>query len=498
MILFLASRPVVPTARRLSSAAFRSATGPRPGPPPRGTGAGPAAPRRTDDTDDTDNTDDGGAAAPEAGATPARAARAPEATGAHGPRTRPSPRSLIAPYRRLFAVPGAVAFTLAGLVGRVAGSMLGVGIVLMIATVRDSYALAGAVSATGLAVTALTGPLLGRLVDRHGQARVAVPAVAVYALGATAMLLCVHYGAPAWALFVCAVGSSGVPSLGSMTRARWAAVHHDDPAARHTANSFEQVVDEVCFMAGPALAMVLCTAVFPEAGVATAAVLLVVGTLLFAAQRRTEPPPRTRATSAPGSGSGGAEGSLTRSPGLRVVVLTFLATGAVFGSMEVATVAAVESYGHGSASSAVLALQAAGSCVAGLVFGALPVRGSAATRFLAGVAAMAVAALPLLAANGLATLTPLLFVAGMATAPTMISGMTLVHRLTPPTRLNEGMTTVYTGLLVGISAGAAAGGWTVDHLGPAAGYTAPATAAALALLAAAGGAGRLRRSLGAG
>ncbi|MFK4188260.1 MFS transporter [Streptomyces sparsogenes] len=487
MILFLASRPVVPTARRLSSATFRSATASRPGPPPRGTGTGPAAPRRTDD---------GAAAGPETGATPARAARAPEATSAHGPRTRPSRRSVLAPYRRLFAVPGAVAFTLAGLVGRVAGSMLGVGMVLMIATVRDSYALAGAVSATGLAVTALTGPLLGRLVDRHGQARVAVPAVAVYALGATAMLLCVHYGAPAWALFVCAVGSSGVPSLGSMTRARWAAVHRDDPAARHTANSFEQVVDEVCFMAGPALAMVLCTAVFPEAGVATAAVLLVVGTLLFAAQRRTEPPPRPRTRSASASASASAsEGSLARSPGLRVVVLTFLATGAVFGSMEVATVAAVESYGHGSASSAVLALQAAGSCLAGLVFGALPVRGSAATRFLAGVAAMAVAALPLLAANGLATLTPLLFVAGMATAPTMISGMTLVHRLTPPTRLNEGMTTVYTGLLVGISAGAAAGGWTVDHLGPDAGYTAPATAAALALLAAAGGAGRLRRSL---
>ncbi|WP_370656745.1 MFS transporter [Streptomyces sp. NBS 14/10] len=361
----------------------------------------------------------------------------------------------------------------------------------MIATVRDSYALAGAVSATGLAVTAVTGPLLGRLVDRHGQARVAVPAVAVFALGATATLLCVHYGAPAWALFVCAAGSSGVPSLGSMTRARWASVHHDDAAARHTANSFEQVVDEVCFMAGPALAMVLCTAVFPEAGLATAAVLLAVGTLLFAAQHRTEPPPqRTH------SASSSANEPLVRSPGLRVVVVTFLATGAVFGSMEVATVAAVESYGHGSASSAVLALQAAGSCAAGLVFGALPVRGSAAARFLTGVAAMAVAILPLLTATGLATLAPLLFVAGMATAPTMISGMTLVHRLTPPTRLNEGMTTAYTGLLIGISAGAAAAGWTVDHLGPTAGYTAPATAAALALLTAASGAGRLRRSLG--
>ncbi|MFD8383353.1 MFS transporter [Streptomyces sp. NPDC059679] len=465
MILFLASRPVVPTptVRRTRSGAARAV----PTAAPRGTGATPHA----------------------AGGTPYSGAR--RITDDRGPDPHPPRRSLLAPYRRLFAAPGALAFTFAALAGRVAGAMLGVSMVVMIATVRDSYALAGAVSATGLAVTAVTGPLLGRLVDRHGQARVAVPAVAVFALGATATLLCVHYGAPAWALFVCAAGSSGVPSLGSMTRARWASVHRDDAAARHTANSFEQVVDEVCFMAGPALAMVLCTAVFPEAGLATAAVLLVVGTLLFAAQHRTEPP-----TQRTHSASASANEPLVRSPGLRVVVITFLATGAVFGSMEVATVAAVESYGHTSASSAVLALQAAGSCAAGLVFGALPVRGSAAARFLTGVAAMAVAILPLLTATGLATLAPLLFVAGMATAPTMISGMTLVHRLTPPTRLNEGMTTAYTGLLIGISAGAAAASWTVDHLGPTAGYAAPATAAALALLAAASGAGRLRRSLG--
>ncbi|MDW6062326.1 MFS transporter [Streptomyces sp. FXJ1.4098] len=466
---------MVPTVRRPQSGAARGAA-PTPRTTtdtalgrPRGTGAasGPGpAPRTVDGTP----------------------APAQQITDDRGPGRRPPRRPFLAPYRRLFAAPGALAFTLAALAGRVAGAMLGVSMVVMIATVRDSYALAGAVSATGLAVTAATGPLLGRLVDCHGQARVAVPAVAVFALGATATLLCVHYGAPAWALFVCAAGSSGVPSLGSMTRARWADVHRDDAAARHTANSFEQVVDEVCFMAGPALAMVLCTAVFPEAGLATAAVLLVVGTLLFAAQRRTEPPPQPRTDT--------AAGSPLRSPGLRIVVITFLATGAVFGSMEVATVAAVESYGHGSASSAVLALQAAGSCAAGLVFGALPMRGSAVTRFLAGVAAMAVAILPLLTATGLATLAPLLFVAGMATAPTMISGMTLVHRLTPPARLNEGMTTAYTGLLIGISAGAAAAGWTVDHLGPTAGYTAPATAAALALLAAAGGAGRLRRSPG--
>ncbi|WFB11759.1 MFS transporter [Streptomyces sp. LX-29] len=357
----------------------------------------------------------------------------------------------------------------------------------MIALTRDSYALAGAVSAAGIAVTAAAQPLLGRLVDRHGQAKVAVPAVAVFAAGATAMLLCVHYEAPAWTLFVCAAGSSGMPGLGAMTRARWAAIYADDAAARHTATSFEQVVDELCFMLGPALAMVLCTAAFPEAGLLTATALLVLGTLLFATQRATEPAPHPREPR-----TDDKDRSPLRHPGLRTVAVTFLATGAVFGSMEVATVAAVESYGDGSASGAILALQAGGSCLAGLVFGALPVRGSATARFIAGVAAMAVAMLPLLAADGLGSLAVCLVLAGMATAPTMINGMTLVQRLTPAARLTESITTTYTGLLIGISAGAAAGGWSVEHFGPTNGYATPAIAAALALAAAVAGARRLR------
>ncbi|MGP3983285.1 MFS transporter [Streptomyces sp. KR80] len=361
--------------------------------------------------------------------------------------------------------------------------------VVMIATTRDSYALAGAVSATGVALTAIMSPLLGRWVDRHGQARVAVPAALVFAAGATAMLLSVRYGAPDWALFVCCAGSSAVPSLGAMTRARWTELYRDDAASRHTAGSFEQVLDELCFMLGPVLAMLLCTTAFPEAGLLTATVLLVAGTLLFAAQRRTEPPVHARI--------GEGARSPLHNPGLRVVLVTFLATGALFGSMEVATIATVDALGGGSASSALLALQAAGSCVAGLIFGAVPVRGTAPMRFVAGVAAMAVAVLPLLAADGLGTLAVLLFVAGMATAPTMATGMTLVQDVVPAARLNEGMTTVFTGLLIGISAGAAAGGWTVDRLDGAAvsyAYAAPAAAGLLALIAAL--AGRRRLHLG--
>ncbi|MFF3768419.1 MFS transporter [Streptomyces sp. NPDC001922] len=396
-------------------------------------------------------------------------------------------RGPLAPYRRIFAAPGAVAFTLAGALARLPMSMLGVATVLLIALERDSYALAGAVSATGVAVTAGTAPLLGRLVDRHGQARVAVPAVLVFATGTACLLLCVHYGAPDWALLLSCAGSSGAPGIGAMTRARWTHLHRDSPALRHVAGSFEQVLDELCFMTGPVLAMLLCTLVAPEAGLLTAAVLLTAGTLLFAAQRATEPPVHPRP-------HGRSAGPL-RVPGLGVLLAVLLATGALFGSMEVATIAAVDALGGTAPSSAVLALQAAGSAAAGLVFGALRLRAASAGRLVTGVAAMALGVLPLTAADVLPALAAGLFLAGTATAPTMVTGMALVQQLMPEARLNEGMTTAYTALLVGIAAGAAAGGRTVEHLGPGAGYWVPALAGALALTIAAAGAGRLRRGL---
>ncbi|OFA42354.1 MFS transporter [Streptomyces xinghaiensis] len=503
MIRFLVSRPVVP--RRTAS---------RPGFPPTprartvpagttvraGEAEGPAAAGDGEGGTGGAGTDEAGTGEAGTGEAARGAAGPGRAGGGAGGRTggsgpgypgapvrrsggRPGPLS---PYRRLFAPSGALAFTLAAFPGRLATSMLGVSTVVMLALVRDSYALAGAVSAVNVTVTAVTGPLLGRLVDRLGQTRVAVPATLVFALGTAAMLLCVRYDAPAWALFLCCAGNAGIPSVGSMARARWAALHGDDAEARHTANSFEQVVDELCFMLGPALAMVLCTAVFPEAGLLTAAVLLTGGMLLFAGRRDTEPPVRKRTS--------GMSGGPLRAPGFPALLLVFAATGALFGSLEVATVAAVQTLGGGSAAAGlVLALQAAGSGVAGLAFGALRLSGSPAVRLAAGVAAMTVCTLPLTAAGSLPLLAVLLFVAGMATAPTMVTGMSLVQRLVPDGRLNEGMTTAYTGLLTGIAAGAAAGGQFVERWGAPGAYWAPVAAGTLALLAALAGLPRLRR-----
>ena len=283
-------------------------------------------------------------------------------------------------------------------------------------------------------------------------------------------------GAPAWTLFVSYAATATTPNLGGMSRARWAHLLDGDEKALHVANSFEQAVDEACFMLGPVLAAFLCGTFFPEAGTLAGVALLVTGVLLFAAQRSTEPPVSKRAPSKPPF----------RAPGIPPLLAVCLAMGAVFGSMEVVTIGFADAQGHRSAAGVVLGLQAAGSCAAGLVYGATRRSGSVEERYVRCITAMtALLTLPLLAAaltGSLLVLAAALLLAGMATAPTMVTGMTLVQRRTPPGRLNEGMTLAVTGLLGGIACGSAAGGWTVEHVSPVAGYGVPVTAAAAALM----------------
>jgi predicted MFS family arabinose efflux permease len=95
----------------------------------------------------------------------------------------------------------------------------------------------------------------------------------------------------------------------------------------------------------------------------------------------------------------------------------------------------------------------------------------------------ALMSLPLLVTrtlNSLPALAVALLLAGMATAPTMITAMTLLQHRTPEGRLNEGMSLAVTGLLLGIACGSTTGGWVAEHASPTTGFAAPMAAAATA------------------
>ncbi|AGS72290.1 MFS transporter [Streptomyces collinus] len=388
------------------------------------------------------------------------------------------------PYRALFAEPGTKSFSAAGFLGRMPLSMMGIGVVTMVSQLTGRYGLAGALSATIALSAAVIGPQISRLVDRHGQRRVLRPATLVALTAAAGLLLAAHFEWPDWVLFVCAAGIGSVPSLGAMIRARWAALYRGTQKL-HTAYSFESVVDEACFIFGPIISIGLCTAWFPEAGPLLAACFLAAGVFWLTAQRATEPEPHPR------EHHGG--GSALRSAPLQVLVLTFVATGTIFGSVDVVTVAFADERGHKGAASVVLALYAAGSCLAGAVFGLMRFAGAPERRWLLGVAATAVSMIPLLLVGNLPLLAVALFVSGLSIAPTMITTMSLIEEHVPRAKLTEGMTWVSTGLAVGVALGSSAAGWVIDAAGARAGYGVPAVSGAVAVTVGFLGFRRLRR-----
>lgn len=363
---------------------------------------------------------------------------------------------MVGPYRGLFSTPGVKGFVIAGFFGRVPMSMLGIGVILLIQELTGSYATAGAVAATVSVSFAVAAPLSGRLVDRFGQARVIVPLTLAHGATLTGMMLCVELGAPRWTLFASgvAVGATAV-SLGSLVRARWSHLLAGSPRL-HTAFSFESVADEVIFVGGPALATALATMVNPYAGLIVALVCTVVGTVAFALQRGTEPPVRPREHSS---------GSPITIPGVALMSVVFLAMGAVFGSVDLITVAFAEARDAKPVAGLLLAAFAGGSLVSGLWYGAREWKISLRARFVRALLTFAVGLTPILFIDDVRVMAGALFLAGLSISPTVIAGYSLTEQLVPAHLLTEGMAWISTSVGFGVALGAWAGGRLTDAFG---------------------------------
>ena len=110
----------------------------------------------------------------------------------------------------------------AGLIGRLPIGMAPLATLLSLRGEGRSYAVAGFVVACASLASAMTGPALGRLVDRIGQARVLLPLAVGYPAALGALTLLATRGAPTAALAACAA-LAGVlqPPVGACMRALW-------------------------------------------------------------------------------------------------------------------------------------------------------------------------------------------------------------------------------------------------------------------------------------
>ncbi|MEE1938436.1 MFS transporter [Streptomyces sp. TRM 70361] len=393
----------------------------------------------------------------------------------------------------MLRTPGAWTFLVPGFLARQPFAMLTLGIVLLVEDTTGSFGAAGTVSATAGVAMALCAPRAGRLADRFGQRAVLLPGIALHAASVALLVSLALSGAPLWALLVTAVPTgASVPQVGPMVRARWAHLLRDRPGMLPTAAALESVTDELTFVLGPVLATALCTGVHPAAGLAAEGVLTVVGGLLFAARRRTQPPAHRRTRGAAGAGTdGGPHASALSVPGVRVLIVAFLGVGAVFGGMQVSLAAYTEHIGQPGLNGVLYGIFAAGNMLAGLGYGALTWRSSPRRRLLVSYGLLVLATAPLWAVDAVVPLAVLGLLAGAGIGPSLITGFTLVERLTPPTVRTEAFTWLTGAVALGQAGAATAAGQLVDGFGTNAGFAVPPLATALALVTVAVLRGRL-------
>ena len=412
-------------------------------------------------------------------------------------------------YGRILRIPGAAAFSVAGLLARFPMSMQGIATILAVQALYDSYSAAGAVSAANIVAAALGAPLLARLVDEHGQSRVMVPALAVSGASMLGLVLAARGHADLRVLMALAALAGGLSgSMGSLVRSRWTKVV-TRPEDVHTAFSLEAAFDEVALIIGPVLTTALCTSsILPvTSGWIASLTLQLAGGLWFLSQRRTEPEPHPRRrASAPGEPRKGAaetagdDGArhphkpVVRHGAVLVVLVAFLFSGAMFGASDVASVAFATEAGRKSASGALLAAWSVGSLAAALVYGARSWRWPLWRQFLAGTAALSIGASLLPLAPGLVVLGALMATTGMAIAPTITTGNNIVQVSVAPSQLTEGLAWISTSLSVGVSLGSLLGGRVVDAEGAHGGYLLAAGCAWLATAATLAGLRVLRRA----
>lgn len=377
------------------------------------------------------------------------------------------------PYRRLFAEPVLRRLAVADACARLPQGMVSITL-LMVTAVHAPMTVAGLAVAGYALGQGVTGPVRGRLADRHGLGRVAAAFGCGYAVALLGLLAASLAGAPA-GLLIAAATAAGlvVPPLSPGMRSLWSA--HAGAGLRQAAFAFDAVVFDLASIAGPALAGALATGVAPAVALAVMLALTGVAVVFIGARSGGAAPTGTRRAhrSPPGP---------LRSVALRRLLLTGALVNIALSATEVALTAYVRQHHALWAAGPLLAGVSAGSIVGSLLLGTRP-RASLAgllPRLLAcyalGLAALTAATLD---APLLAVAAPL---AGLCLGSALATLFSLAGSAAPPGSGTEAQGWLNSLMNGGAAAGAALAGLTAGQ--PVLGIAAAAVAAAAAAISA--------------
>jgi MFS family permease len=347
--------------------------------------------------------------------------------------------------------------------------------VLFVRAETGSFATAGLVAGAFGIGSGLTSPIQGRLIDRHGHARVMLPLAALHAMALGALVALGLSGAPGAALVGCGLAAgASIPPVGSVVRPLLPRLLGDDQYLLPTAYAVDGIAIEMVFITGPLLTAVIVSLGSPAAALLVSCGFVIVGTLVLV----TAPASRAWQPTA-GDHERHLLGALA-SPGVRTIVAATAPIGFALGATEVTMTAFASDHGSRAAAGALLALWAVGSGLGGLAYGAREHGSAPGPRWVRIAVVFPLCSVPLLAAPSIAVMTGLAVIAGLCLAPYMAAANQLVGDVAPPGAVTEAFAWPITAIAIGAAAGSAAAGAIAQSVGWREGFVAVVAAGLVA------------------
>ena len=361
------------------------------------------------------------------------------------------------------------------IVARLPLAMFSIALLVHAQRLTGSFAVAGAASGAYAISGAVSAPVLGRLVDRCGQTKVLVSGATVTAVALVVTGVLPVTTPPAVLVALAAAAGMATPPLGACVRTLLPAIV-GEPARLPALFAFESTALEITFVLGPPLALGLGAVWSTGAALACAGLLMLVATLVFAAQ------PASRAWRPDRSAPGRRGGSL-RAPAILILALIELGCGAVFGATEVGITAAAKALGSTAAAGPVLGIWGVGSLLGGVAATRLGGGARRAGGLILLVGALAVAHGALIFATGsVLAIGAAILLAGATIAPTAASIYAMVDRFAPAGTVTEAFSWALTAAYTGEALGAAVGGGLVQSSGATAAFAFVGAAGAATVL----------------
>ncbi|MFI0742479.1 MFS transporter [Streptomyces sp. NPDC021100] len=371
-------------------------------------------------------------------------------------------------YRDILTAPYVTRLLTGAVIGHLPVAMAPLAILLTVRAGHGSLAQAGTLAAVYGLTTALGQPLLGRLLDRRGHTLTLTLTILLSTTAFTGLALIHPADQPTTATLLATLAGLATPPLEAALRVLWPRLLHAD-SERRAALALDGCAQELVFIVGPLLVLLLDLAAGSTMVLATTALTGLAGTALFLTAdpaRTWKPTPTATHRRSP-----------LKAPGPRALAIAFLGTGMALGSLNVVALTAAECHHAPYLSTLIPAALAVGSLTGGLLYGRRQWPGTPPVQLLCASGALFLALLPQTANPDPLWAVAAAAVPGLVLAPSLITAFTLLGDLTPPGTLGEASAWLIACLGLGQSAGTAFAG--------AAGTRGPAAAALIAMTGAA-------------